>query len=118
MTAYLVSQLTGSLIATRTMQGGQRGLMLALPLLFVGIVARFPAGLAVYWITTSLWTLGQQVVLLAPRRGRAAGAGRGAGAGDRRTGHRRPGARGRTAAPARGRARKRQSRKRKHGRRR
>ncbi|HEX5909212.1 MAG TPA: hypothetical protein VFY44_01890, partial [Thermoleophilaceae bacterium] len=37
--------------------------MLALPLLFVGIVARFPAGLAVYWITTSLWTLGQQVVM-------------------------------------------------------
>lgn len=60
--AYLVSQLSGSLIATRAMQGGQRGLMLALPLLFVGIVARFPAGLAVYWITTSLWTLGQQVV--------------------------------------------------------
>jgi YidC/Oxa1 family membrane protein insertase len=58
---YLISQITGSLIATRTMQGGQRGLMLALPLLFVGIVARFPAGLAVYWITTSLWTLGQQV---------------------------------------------------------
>ena len=42
--------------------------MLALPLLFVGVVARFPAGLAVYWITTSLWTLGQQFVLwrLAP----------------------------------------------------
>jgi YidC/Oxa1 family membrane protein insertase len=37
--------------------------MLALPLLFVGIVARFPAGLAVYWITTSLWTLGQQIVM-------------------------------------------------------
>ena len=50
------------------MSGGQRGLMLALPLLFVGVVARFPAGLAVYWITTSMWTLGQQVVLwrLAP----------------------------------------------------
>lgn len=61
ITAYLISQITGSLIATRTMQGGQRGLMLALPLLFVGIVARFPAGLAVYWITTSLWTLGQQL---------------------------------------------------------
>ena len=68
ITAYLASQITGSLIATRSMQGGQRGLMLALPLLFVGVVARFPAGLAVYWITTSLWTLGQQVVLwrLAP----------------------------------------------------
>jgi YidC/Oxa1 family membrane protein insertase len=58
---YLASQIAGSLIATRSMQGGQRGLMLALPLLFVGIVARFPAGLAVYWITTSLWTLGQQL---------------------------------------------------------
>jgi YidC/Oxa1 family membrane protein insertase len=58
---YLASQVTTSLIATRSMQGGQRGLMLALPLLFVGLVARFPAGLAVYWITTSLWTLGQQL---------------------------------------------------------
>jgi YidC/Oxa1 family membrane protein insertase len=58
---YLASQTASSLIATRSMQGGQRGLMLALPLLFVGVVARFPAGLAVYWITTSLWTLGQQV---------------------------------------------------------
>src|SRR5215208_2781608 len=61
VTGYLASQLAGNLIATRTMQGGQRGLMLALPVLFVGIVARFPAGLAVYWITTSLWTLGQQL---------------------------------------------------------
>ena len=60
---YLTSQIAGSLIATRAMKGGQKGLMLALPLLFVGIVARFPAGLAVYWITTSLWTLGQQIVL-------------------------------------------------------
>jgi YidC/Oxa1 family membrane protein insertase len=60
---YLASQIAGSLIATRSMQGGQRGLMLVLPLLFVGVVARFPAGLAVYWITTSLWTLGQQVCL-------------------------------------------------------
>ena len=58
---YLASQVASSLIATRSMQGGQRGLMLALPLLFVGLVARFPAGLAVYWITTSLWTLGQQL---------------------------------------------------------
>jgi YidC/Oxa1 family membrane protein insertase len=68
ITAYLTSQISGSLIATRSMQGPQRGAMLALPLLFVGVVARFPAGLAVYWITTSLWTLGQQVVLwrLAP----------------------------------------------------
>ena len=68
ITAYLASQVTSSLVATRAMQGGQRGMMVALPLLFAGIVARFPAGLAVYWITTSLWTLGQQLCMwrLAP----------------------------------------------------
>lgn len=68
VTAYLASQVAGSVVATRTMQGSQRGLMLALPLLFVGLVARFPAGLALYWITTSLWTLGQQLCIwrLAP----------------------------------------------------
>jgi YidC/Oxa1 family membrane protein insertase len=117
VTAYLISQLTGSLIATRTMQGGQRGLMLALPLLFVGIVARFPAGLAVYWITTSLWTLGQQVAFwrlgagAVPELGGAAVATAGPA----------PAPASRPATPARpasAGARKRQSRKRKHGRRR
>jgi YidC/Oxa1 family membrane protein insertase len=103
---YLTSQIAGSLIATRTMQGGQRGLMLALPLLFVGIVARFPAGLAVYWITTSLWTLGQQ---LAFWRLGAGGLPELATAGA-------PAAP--AATPPRQPARKRQSRKRKHGRRR
>ena len=60
---YLGSQLASSLIATRTLKGGQRRLVLALPLLFVGAASRFPAGLLVYWITSSLWSLGQQVVL-------------------------------------------------------
>jgi YidC/Oxa1 family membrane protein insertase len=107
VTAYLVSQIAGSLIATRSMQGGQRGLMLALPLLFVGIVARFPAGLAVYWITTSLWTLGQQLCFwrLAPL---AMPATAGAPA---------PAASEPPPAP-RAPARRRQTRKRKHGRRR
>jgi YidC/Oxa1 family membrane protein insertase len=111
--AYLVSQISGSLIATRTMQGGQRGLMLALPLLFVGIVARFPAGLAVYWITTSLWTLGQQVAFW--RLG-AGGLPELGGAPALAT----AGAAEVPDPPARqpAAARKRQSRKRKHGRRR
>jgi YidC/Oxa1 family membrane protein insertase len=63
VTTYLTSQIASSLIATRAMKGGQRGLMLALPLIFVGLVARFPAGLAVYWITTSAWSLGQQLCM-------------------------------------------------------
>lgn len=61
--AYLSSQAASSLIATRTMQRRSRGLAIALPLLFVGVVARFPAGLAVYWVTTSLWGLLQQIAL-------------------------------------------------------
>ena len=60
---YMSSQVATSLLATRTMQGGQRKLMVALPLLFVGVATRFPAGLLVYWITSSLWSLGQQLVM-------------------------------------------------------
>ena len=113
---YLISQITGSLIATRTMQGGQRGLMLALPLLFVGIVARFPAGLAVYWITTSLWTLGQQVAFW--RLG-AGGLPELGGAPALATAGAPAAAAAEPPAPSRATpTRKRQSRKRKHGRRR
>jgi YidC/Oxa1 family membrane protein insertase len=42
------------------MDKNQRRLMLALPLVFVFIIIGFPAGVLVYWITTNLWTMGQQ----------------------------------------------------------
>jgi YidC/Oxa1 family membrane protein insertase len=61
MLTYLCSQLASSAIATRTLQSSHRGLAMGLPVLFVGVIARFPAGLAIYSITTSLWSLGQQV---------------------------------------------------------
>jgi YidC/Oxa1 family membrane protein insertase len=61
---YLASQLASGLVSTRTLDGGKRKLMLFLPLVFVGVAARFPAGLLVYWITSSLWTFGQQLVLV------------------------------------------------------
>ncbi len=61
--AYTGSQLASSLIATRAMEGGHKKLALALPLVFVGFATRFPAGLLVYWITSSLWNLGQQLAL-------------------------------------------------------
>jgi YidC/Oxa1 family membrane protein insertase len=38
-------------------------IMLVLPFLFVGFVFRFPAGLLLYWITTNIWTFGQQQFL-------------------------------------------------------
>lgn len=59
--AYLCSQVVSSAIATRTLQTGHRGVAMALPLLFAGVIARFPAGLALYSLTSSLWSLGQQV---------------------------------------------------------
>lgn len=48
---------------TQTTSGPQRYLFLALPLLFAPVIANQPAGLAVYWITTNIWSLGQQVVV-------------------------------------------------------
>jgi YidC/Oxa1 family membrane protein insertase len=48
---------------TQTTSGPQRYIFLALPLLFAPIIASQPAGLAIYWITTNIWSLGQQVVV-------------------------------------------------------
>jgi YidC/Oxa1 family membrane protein insertase len=33
-----------------------------MPLVFVFIIARFPAGLVLYWVTTNLWTVGQGLI--------------------------------------------------------
>ncbi len=46
-----------------TADKNQRYMMLALPFVFVLFVRTFPAGLLVYWITTNLWTVGQQYVV-------------------------------------------------------
>lgn len=61
ITVYLASQIASSAIATRAMKGGSRNVALALPVLFVTVIGRFPAGLAIYSITTSFWSLGQQI---------------------------------------------------------
>ena len=41
----------------------QRIIMYVLPFVFAPFVISFPAGLAVYWISTNVWTLGQQTVV-------------------------------------------------------
>ncbi len=41
----------------------QRMIFLALPFVFVLFVIQFPAGLLVYWITTNIWTIGQQAII-------------------------------------------------------
>ncbi len=60
---YVGSQLASTLIATATADPNQRRLMVLLPVVFVVILYRYPAGLLVYWITTNLWTVGQQSIL-------------------------------------------------------
>ncbi len=57
---YVGSQLASTLVATATADPNQRRLLLLLPVVFVVILYRYPAGLLVYWITTNLWTIGQQ----------------------------------------------------------
>ncbi len=61
---YVGTQLASSLMmSSPTMDRNQRNMMLILPLFFVIFVINFPAGVIVYWITTNLWTMGQQYVI-------------------------------------------------------
>jgi YidC/Oxa1 family membrane protein insertase len=61
---YVGSQLVSSLLMmTATADKNQKIIMLVLPFLFVGFVFGFPAGLIMYWITTNVWTIGQQQFL-------------------------------------------------------
>jgi YidC/Oxa1 family membrane protein insertase len=60
---YVGSQLASTFIATATADPSQRWLFLLLPVVFVVILYRYPAGLLVYWITTNLWTILQQSII-------------------------------------------------------
>src|SRR5205823_2421880 len=60
---YVGSQVASTLVATAAADPNQRRLMLLLPIVFVVILYRYPAGLLTYWITTNLWTIGQQLLI-------------------------------------------------------
>ena len=57
---YIASQIISTLMATASADPNQRRMMLALPLVIVAFLFRYPAGLLVYWITTNVWTIVQQ----------------------------------------------------------
>jgi len=62
---FIGTQMGASLVmSSRVQDRNQRLIMFGLPFLFAPFVASFPAGLAVYWITTNVWTLGQQAVVM------------------------------------------------------
>ena len=60
---YVGTQLIASLITAISADPTQRRIMLALPFVFTVFIINFPAGLIVYWITTNVWTIGQQLLV-------------------------------------------------------
>jgi YidC/Oxa1 family membrane protein insertase len=61
---YVGTQLGASLMmSSPTMDKMQRQLMLVMPLFFVIFFIQFPAGLLVYWITTNVWMIAQQMIV-------------------------------------------------------
>ncbi|MGB7685386.1 MAG: YidC/Oxa1 family membrane protein insertase [Solirubrobacterales bacterium] len=60
---YVGTQLISGLVMAVTADKSQRMIMFALPLIFVPFIISFPAGLILYWITTNIWTIGQQFAI-------------------------------------------------------
>ena len=79
---YVGTQLISGLVMSVTADKTQKRMMMVLPFVFVPFIISFPAGLVLYWITTNVWTIGQQYVIQkvvpapdgpARRRGRRGG---------------------------------------------
>ena len=60
---YVGTQLISGLVMAVTADKSQRMIMFILPFVFVPFVISFPAGLVLYWITTNVWTIGQQYTI-------------------------------------------------------
>src|SRR5215212_8462856 len=60
---YVGTQLSASMVTALSADPMQRRIMLALPFVFVVFIINFQAGLIVYWITTNVWTIGQQLMV-------------------------------------------------------
>jgi YidC/Oxa1 family membrane protein insertase len=57
---YFLTMVGSSLVMAASADKQQRTLMFILPVIFTPIIIGFPAGLVLYWITTNVWTIGQQ----------------------------------------------------------
>jgi YidC/Oxa1 family membrane protein insertase len=60
---YVGTQLISGMVMAVTADKSQRTMMFVLPFIFVPFVINFPAGLVLYWITTNIWTIGQQYTI-------------------------------------------------------
>jgi YidC/Oxa1 family membrane protein insertase len=62
LATYAASQVFSTYFMSQQMDKLQRRLMMVLPLIFITVIAHFPVGLVIYWVTTNLWTVGQGLV--------------------------------------------------------
>ncbi len=60
---FIGTQFGAGLVMMSRLQGPQRAITFILPLVIAPFIINFPAGLALYWISTNVWTLGQQFVV-------------------------------------------------------
>jgi YidC/Oxa1 family membrane protein insertase len=62
LVVYVASQMASTLYMSATADKTQRTIFMLMPLVFVFVIAHFPAGLVLYWVTTNLWTVGQGLI--------------------------------------------------------
>src|SRR3954462_3604320 len=60
---YVGTQLAATMVTAFSADPTQRRIMLAMPFVFTIFIINFQAGLIVYWITTNVWTIGQQLMV-------------------------------------------------------
>jgi YidC/Oxa1 family membrane protein insertase len=60
---YVGTQLAATAVTAFSADPTQRRIMFALPFVFTIFIINFQAGLIVYWITTNVWTIGQQLAV-------------------------------------------------------
>jgi YidC/Oxa1 family membrane protein insertase len=61
---YIASQVVSTeLMMQPETEKQQKYLMRLMPIIFVFILFRFPSGLMLYWVTTNLWTIMQQIII-------------------------------------------------------
>ena len=61
---YIITQMISTeLMMAPGTDKQQKMIMRAMPIMFVIFLRTFPSGLFVYWVTTNVWTIGQQVII-------------------------------------------------------
>ncbi|MGI8511672.1 MAG: YidC/Oxa1 family membrane protein insertase, partial [Solirubrobacteraceae bacterium] len=60
---YVGTQLAATAVTAVSADKNQQRIMYALPFVFTVFIINFSAGLIVYWVTTNVWTIGQQLVV-------------------------------------------------------